>query len=512
MKRFKNVILWGLMLGAVLVGCRPDQVGPTGGQKDGGNSIEGAAAEQHPILDTICKLNDTIFFRDTTGNWFVNKCGWDTAQVLDPFPSPCDGPQEKWGYYVMYNGYRYLPTDTTDFLDVDFTLPYGWFCDLNSWLFSTAGSILIDPNTGLPQAGTDWSHVVYNPMRQQWKVRLPVASLPVPCFDVSAKMRMAPVDVNGDPLRRFFTTVWAVNTNWNNPNSENQSNNEYVVRYCPLGCLAAPPACSTIVDNQCAIVYTGLTCSNTLNSKVLTANATGLVNPVYNWSNGSSSASITVSPIVNTNYTVTVTEGTCVKRITTYNIKVTNVACSVPDLRADFCPSSLDIRPGQSFNIRNYVRMKNNVAVNWNEVMFTYAQVGANLPTVPSNWNLAAFNAGTTVTVGAADAATGTGNVGRGEYRIYVYRVGQTTFDDFMTIRVHPSRTSNVSSAACAGGACGYIPGVRICNVPPGQPQNATSICVPYSGLAPYNIAGLCGSTGGATSNYLGICGQNLCN
>jgi len=34
------------------------------------------------------------------------------------------------------------------------------------------------------------------------------------------------------------------------------------------------------------------------------------------------------------------------------------------------------------------------------------------------DWNLADFNAGTPVTVTAADAGAGTGNAGQGEYRI----------------------------------------------------------------------------------------------
>jgi hypothetical protein len=507
MKRFTYFVLAVTAMAVMLTSCRPDNVGPKDDR--GGSGIAGAAGDIHPTLDTICKASDYVYFRSMDGSWEVNKCGWENG---DSAPSPCPPGQEPWGSLYLYNGYL-TPQNgpVSHWLDVSFSLAYGWYVDNTQWEFFIADSLLIDPNTNLPATvNVDWdTRSFLNDARSEWKVQVLVSSLPQPCFDLGARMSISTIDVNGVPSEAFRTTVWAVNSQWNNPNSDLQSNNQFAIRYCPFGCLENQ--CATATNTVCKKVYTGLTCNSTLGTTVLEADPTGITNPVYNWSNGTHGQSITVSPTSNTTYTVTIVEGSCNKRITTFNVSAINLACQAPDGRADFCPSNLDCRYGQSFNIRNYVRMKNGQPVDWNELVFTYTAVGANKPTVPANWNLAAFNAGQNVTITSADAVTGSGNMGRGEYRIFVYRNGQTTYDDFMTIRVHPTRTSNVATAVCTTGACGYIPGVRICNVPPGQPLNGTSLCVPYNELSPFNIAGLCGSAGGPTDNYLGICGQDPC-
>jgi hypothetical protein len=513
MKRYKNLLLVALVLGLAMLSCRPENVGP---RDFGGRAIAGAAGEEHRILDTICKYSSVIPFRSNDGSYRINKCYAAFSVDSFPVPVPCrpGEVQPYWGSMQMFNGYTVYQGDTSHFLEVSFALEYGWYCDIRNWLFQVSNGIVIDPNTGFPGSQNgDWQFLDYFEMPGEWKIQVPVDSLFKPCFDLAVKLSVAAADINGAPIEDYRTELWAVNPNYNVPGSGEESNSPYAIHFCPFACLDK----TYITENKCRNVFTGLSCTNTLGSAVLTANDTtqsGLLanNPIYNWSNGMHTKTITVSPTVTSTYTVTVLEGTTVKRITTYTVNAVNVGCNVPDHRADFCPSFLDIRYGQSFNIRNYVRMKDNTPVNWAEVAFTYTTVGANAPTVPANWNLAAFNAGTSVTVTSADAVTGSGNVGRGEYRVYVHRVGQTTYDDFMTIRVHPTRTSNVSTAVCSTGACGYIPGVRICNVPPGQPQNATSLCVPYAGLAPFNIQGLCGSTGGPTSNYLGLCGQAPCN
>lgn len=512
MKTFTNSLLVGLALVAVLFGCRPDRVDPA--NSDNPAKVAGAFDDTHPTLDTVCKYADSVHFRSvasTNGTfpatYIVNKCvGTGGSAIICSNP----GGQQRWGSFVMYNGYEYVPNQApVHWLDVDFNLAGGWFCDFTNWQFTTANNLQVDPNTGFPSVGTDWNSLVLNPMRNQWKVAILINSLPLPCFDMACRMSILRVRLNGSPNENFRTTVWAINPNWNNPNSEYQSANEFVIHYCPFACLPEP--CSTITNTVCTQVYSGITCSNTLNATTLTADASGAgSSPTYIWSTGATTASINVAPTASTAYTVTISNGTCDYRVTTFQVNVTNVACSVPDPRADFCPANLDIRPGMSFNIRNYVRMKNNLPVDWNTVRFTYTDVGANAPTVTADWNLAAFNAGQTVTVTTTDAATGRGNVARGEYRIYVYRQGQSTYDDYMTIRVHPSRVANVSTAACVGGACGYIPGIRVCSVPPGNPSGATSLCVSYDNFNG-NINGVCGSTGANSGNYLGICGANPC-
>ncbi len=115
------------------------------------------------------------------------------------------------------------------------------------------------------------------------------------------------------------------------------------------------------------------------------------------------------------------------------------------------CESTVDLIPGDTFNIRDYVQFEDDTPVqDWSTVLFTYTEAGANDPTNPPDWNLAAFNAGQPVTITAADAAEGTGNRGDGEYRIYMARTGQSSFDDHMTFRIDPDEDeSEVEEARC---------------------------------------------------------------
>lgn len=111
----------------------------------------------------------------------------------------------------------------------------------------------------------------------------------------------------------------------------------------------------------------------------------------------------------------------------------------------EFCTYNLDLLYNETFNIRDYLHVKDQglgQQVDYNEITFTYTDVGANDPTVPVDWNLTAFNNGDNITVTAADNASGTGNHGQGRYRIYVYRNGETEYDDHMTIRVENSSSS----------------------------------------------------------------------
>ena len=67
-------------------------------------------------------------------------------------------------------------------------------------------SISMDPNTNLPTVGTDWSSVVYNPYRNQWKVSILVADLPSPSFDMSCRLSVLRLRLNGAPNENFRTT------------------------------------------------------------------------------------------------------------------------------------------------------------------------------------------------------------------------------------------------------------------------------------------------------------------
>jgi Flp pilus assembly protein TadG len=119
------------------------------------------------------------------------------------------------------------------------------------------------------------------------------------------------------------------------------------------------------------------------------------------------------------------------------------------DSALEFCPVNLNIKPGQQFNIRDYVHyIESAEPVDWTKVVFTYADYKANDQVQPADWHLSDFNNALAVTVSTTDAAAGTGNHGAGRYRIYVARTGQTKYDGYMTIRVQNS-SSNISSAKC---------------------------------------------------------------
>jgi trimeric autotransporter adhesin len=123
----------------------------------------------------------------------------------------------------------------------------------------------------------------------------------------------------------------------------------------------------------------------------------------------------------------------------------------IPHPEIEGCTYNLEVKYGESFNIRDYVHIKDESLkqqVDWSQIYFSYTLLGANSPTVPVNWHLADFNNGNQVTVTSADAASGTGNSGNGQYRIYMYRKGMSTYDDHMEIRVQNS-VSNINSSKC---------------------------------------------------------------
>ncbi|MFN8398044.1 MAG: hypothetical protein U0176_25735, partial [Bacteroidia bacterium] len=175
---------------------------------------------------------------------------------------------------------------------------------------------------------------------------------------------------------------------------------------------------------------------------------------------------------------------------------------------------------------RDYIRFANGDGITgnqWNQVRFTYTDAGANLPTNPVDWNLSAFQAGTPVLVTSLDYAPGKGNVGQGQYRLFVYRQGRPTYDDYITIRVNNAQVSTINSAKCAninggplcitnpgnGGDPG--PGIEVCYTPPGNPNMAVTQCIPPA-LINYYIANTCnGSSTGVSGYTIGACGSNPC-
>jgi len=185
-----------------------------------------------------------------------------------------------------------------------------------------------------------------------------------------------------------------------------------------------------------------------------------------------------------------------------FTVRASTGAATNPKL--EFSTPTLDLNPGDTFNIRHYVRPQDGSTkpIDWSAVSFTYTAAGANDPVTPADWNLGAFNAGQAVTVSSEDAAAG-GNVGAGIFRVYLVRDGQPAYDTSLQIRIDAGRTSLVSSAkvspeipAACGATRAYT--IVVCPVitlnPSPLPQPEVSI--PYSqnisvvnGDAPYLYA-----------------------
>ena len=108
------------------------------------------------------------------------------------------------------------------------------------------------------------------------------------------------------------------------------------------------------------------------------------------------------------------------------------------DVELEFTATSLNLNVDDSFNIRDYVRVKGDPTAfpEWDEIYFTYTSAGANSPTSPPDWHLGSFNTGATVTVQSGDLAPGTGNAGDGTYMVYLVRNGQAAYDDSMSIKI----------------------------------------------------------------------------
>ena len=105
------------------------------------------------------------------------------------------------------------------------------------------------------------------------------------------------------------------------------------------------------------------------------------------------------------------------------------------DNEVEFCEYNIDLIVGDTFNIRDYVHLKDGGVVDFNNILFTYTLAGANDPTIPPDWNLDAFNNGLDVTATAEDAKA-EGNHGQGRFRIYVVRNGESEFDDSATGKI----------------------------------------------------------------------------
>lgn len=516
MKNFRTLLVVLTATIVLVFGCRPDRVRPMGAGEDRAPSMNGINSDTiHVTIDTICSNIDTIKLMSQHDNSLtISLCSTPSSGGAFPCTTV-----NQWGYVVLFNGVFfgadgiYNTSDDVEYFVAKFKLNGNFFIDAAASYFGPAALVALDTN-GVPVIGVDWISQNLAVDVSTWILYQRLDELPNRCFVAALRLAAYKKSAFGTTVPNSQVTLWGYNPGWNNPSDPAYSpSSPLLTPFCAPQCLFPP----VVEESVCKNVYTGLNCNN--GCVTLTPDVSGLSGSLsYEWSNGSTSASTSECPTTQTTYDVTISEDGSEAKIVHFEVNPIDVGCAIGitnDPRAKFCTANIDVQYNMTFNIRDYVTMHDGSTPNWSNLHFTYTDAGANNMPTPSNWNLTEFNNGDDVTVTSADVAYGTGNVGRGQYRVYIYRNGQTTYDAYVTVRVNNNRTSNVNSAKCNGSNCGFIAGVRVCHIPPGNPSGATTNCVTYSQLDQY-ITNYCspGTPVGSSANpsdYLGNCNGNPC-
>jgi hypothetical protein len=270
MKYFK-IFAAMAVTGILLYSCSPENVRPS--DRNESPSLAGAVGDEHPALDTICSYSDTLYMmREDNQSMIVDKC-FQRNPGCPPF-GPCALPQIQipctaaisWGHLLMVEG----SYNGTVYMDCEFQLAPGWFCDFNNWRFSIASSFVFDQN-GVPIVASDWGGQLFNPVLNKWKIRLPMADLPSPCFDVALRVSALRLQLlNAQPIAGSETVLWGNNRNWNTTGHPAQSTSPFLLHFCPTNCQSAPPPPqdTTLTGGNCQ----GCQSSNTVHFNETTPN------------------------------------------------------------------------------------------------------------------------------------------------------------------------------------------------------------------------------------------------
>jgi hypothetical protein len=262
MKNLRSLFIALAAMGFSLYSCSPEPVNPAGRADNEAPTLAGA--QEHPALDTVCGFSDPLYMiREDNQSRKVDKC-----YGLGGIPQPCAPGQPDWGQLILTEGYY----NDTNYLDVDFTLAPGWFVDFDNFQFGLESEFNYDQN-GQPIIDQDWGTQIVVPSENQWKLRIRVDSLPLPCFFVAIRIHALKLSVFGLPIAGSSTFLWGQNPNWNVPGDPAESESPYLMRFCPEQCMEGPPPPqdTTLTGGNCqGCVSSNTVTFNTANSNCVT--------------------------------------------------------------------------------------------------------------------------------------------------------------------------------------------------------------------------------------------------
>jgi hypothetical protein len=313
MKAFLKFTMVLATCGVMLTGCSPEGVGPA--EDPNAPSLAGAISDPHPRLDTVCQTADTMFLvREDDGSVLVNKC-YGPGGPRNCMPSEI----KPWGYLEMVEGYL----ADTGYIDCNFTMAAGWFCDKNNWEFSIASNFQFD-NNGVPIVTNDWSSNIVAPAANRWQLRVKTTVLPDPCYAVALRVGALKLNLFGGVVNGSQTTLWGKNRNWNVPGHPANSPSPWLQTFCPLRCMETPPP--PPVETSCVPLIGGAIGFS--NCATIAANTTGLTgNLTYDWSTGATTSSIDVCPTATTTYSVTISSNGTPALINEITVNYVSAAC-----------------------------------------------------------------------------------------------------------------------------------------------------------------------------------------
>jgi hypothetical protein len=351
MKTISKLIFSSLAMGGLLWSCTADKVAP----KSDSPSI-GKICENHSMLRGGC--SDTIPMKlvSTTGSDKVNfGCG-----------SNCP----EWGsVYVVNNA---------DSIGIYVTMATGWLIDAAKSSLDVPGTFSFVPS-GAPNLASNFSYNDVSPMMNKWELYRDKASLnmdPSNCFSLALNLTVCRASFMGNVIPASVRHLWAVNTLWNDPNSQYSSTSPYLLNWCWASCPKAWPEAT----RECKIAYKGLPEQNgcaTLGPKV--EGAVGAVS--YEWDNGSTASTLTVCPGSTTTYRVSVSDENGPFSVTDFDVNVIDAQCTI-DRSTQPTVKVCHIPPGNP-------SVQQELCLEWDEVPVHVAQFRAHndlgQPIVPAH-------------------------------------------------------------------------------------------------------------------------------